>query len=128
LKELVRCGCFLTPEAKTAPLNDHKLRDLWLAAKPIIEELSPELASEEEIKTSIEEAQKIIMRFSIVDGRSTAFRYAKNKDETASLPKDLRHINIRVLYEEMAKVSFVLDGAHELLAEALRNAHPLGDY
>ena len=39
-----------------------------------------------------------------------------------SLPQKMRHINIRVLYKEMAKVSLVLDGANCMLEDALSKA------
>ena len=117
LKQIVKLGSPLTPEGRTARLDHHKLLDLWSSARPIIERL----CSESDV-VHVEEADRIILRFSEIDPNSEAFRYAKRskrKGGSPSLPKDVRHINIRLLYEEMAKVSSVLDYTLEF---ALPNA------
>jgi hypothetical protein len=101
LKHIVREGSILLKGAP--PLKDHDLNKQWWAARGILEKLWPESD-----RGPLDEAERVIRQFSAVDPRSTAFRYA---DGTKSLTK-VRHINIRVLYEEVAKLAVVLDGAN----------------
>ena len=124
LKQIVKLGSPLMPEGKPASLDHHNLLDLWSSARPIIEKL----CSESDV-AHVEEAGRIILAFSEIDPNSEAFRYAKRpemKGGSPSLPKDVRHINIRLLYEEMEKVSSMLDYILEFALPNARDVPMLG--
>jgi len=65
----------------------------------------------------LEQVEQQLHQFDTVDGRSYAFRYATTKPGNPSVPKDMRHINIRNLREVVGRVGKYLESAIDILDE-----------
>jgi hypothetical protein len=66
--------------------------------------------------TEIKEIDRLISEFCVVDPRGTAFRYPEDNNGNPSLP-DIRHINLRNIYDVMEKISVILEGADLMINE-----------
>lgn len=102
LKEIIREGNCLLKNGKSFPPH-HRIHDLWPAVKGIIRNVF-----EKKNIAEFEFVEHVISEFSNVDPESFSFRYPTDKDGNNST-KNITHINLRHLSENIEKVSTYLD-------------------
>ena len=107
LKELIREGRRLIDHAEPFP-KKHYLDYLWRLCRQVIEKALPEESKNQEV---LEIMDEYIKQFAELDDESFAFRYPMKKDESPSLPENLRHINIEQFSRAMERVANFLDAA-----------------
>lgn len=113
LKELIKNGSALIDDSKGIPMH-HNILNLWTDCRKILEEVWPDGNTED-----LDSVEDCIKEFAKIDPKSMAFRYPIEKDGTSSLPKELRHINIRNLGQVMQRLGSLLDGCDTGISEML---------
>lgn len=104
LKNIILNGLKLLDKPGGVPKH-HKLNELWIQAKSILEKVYEGGPKEE-----LDDIEQFINQFSIKDYFGEAFRYPTDKEGNKSLP-DLPHINIRKFSDTVEKAAQLLDGA-----------------
>lgn len=90
---------------KKFPLT-HRIDVLWKRARFIMRNLYPD-----SVNIELDYIEKYILEIAENDPFSIGFRYPSNKKRENSIPKNLRHINLRKFGEIMESISSLLDGA-----------------
>jgi hypothetical protein len=112
IKNLIYKGRILQNIESPDPTG-HNIYELWRVCEKLLSDISPGDSVEE-----LKQIGRLISEFCFVDPKATAFRYPKDKDGKASLP-NMKHINVRNIYDVMEKVSVILEGADMQLTEYL---------
>lgn len=103
LKELTELVAKL--EGKRASPHGHPLGVLWCALRGKVIELFPN-----DDPAELDAIDVVVAELDRFDGRSTAFRYARNKDGAPSLDSTLLYINVRVFWEQYTRAEHLLGG------------------
>lgn len=119
LKQAIKHGfCFLG--RKTRAPNVHEVDKLWYELRGVLKDVKKstgQCPDPQEMKN----AERIIRELADLDPDGASFRYAKTRDGSDSINRDLRILNLQSVAEAVDKLSFFLDcvGIH---------LHYLADY
>jgi hypothetical protein len=112
IKNLIQKGRYLQDICDTPP-KGHKINELWQLCEKLLNDIAPGDSVEE-----LKEINRLISEFCAVDPKATAFRYPEDREGNTSLP-DIKHINVRNVYEVIEKISVILEGADSMISEHL---------
>lgn len=119
LKQAIKHGFYFLGRKMRTP-NVHEIDKLWCELRGILKDVKKvtgQYPDPQEMKI----AERIIRELTDIDPDGASFRYAKTRDGSDSLNRDLRILNLRSISETVEKLSFFLDcvGIH---------LHYLADY
>ena len=114
LKQAIAFGQRLVGDEILVP-NDHRLINLWHIAKRLLERIEPEAS-----KTGLKEPESLIKEIDKIDPEAVAFRYSRDKKGRNPL-KSLTHINVRVMRDEMTKLTDFFEGVSSMLDDYMQH-------
>lgn len=110
IKNLILKGRCLQDISEPFP-KGHKIHDLWKVCEKLLNEIAPDTST-----TEFKEINRLISEFCAVDPGGTAFRYPEDDKGNPSIP-NIKHINLRNIYDVMEKISVILEGADLMITE-----------
>ena len=112
IKSLIYKGRILQNIEERDPTG-HNIYELWRVCEKLLSDISPGDSVEE-----LKQIGRLISEFCLVDPKSTAFRYPKDKNGKPSLP-NMTHIDVKNIYDIIEKMSVILEGADMQITEYL---------
>ena len=111
LKELI-CGLnFVIDKEKTFP-NGHNLESLWNKFKDLLYSLGEDHIN----KSTLENAEKLILEFNAIDSNSFSFRYPVDKSHERKPSLTLTNIDLQNFMKTMKKLYNYFDALNDLVS------------
>jgi hypothetical protein len=104
LKEVIRNATRLLDRPVVIP-STHNLSALWDTAEPLLMEIEPESTA------TYGDVRECLARFAELDPISESFRYPVKRNGDATLPPDLKNLDLRQVRDVVERLGSFLDAA-----------------
>ena len=114
LKGLIRIGNMLQSRSGDFPNDHHRIKDLWQACRPLLEEACPDGE-----KTDTDAVEKCLKELHKLDPSGVAFRFGEAKDGNSTLPHVLQ-LNLANMRDVMDRLAGFLEGSYDWMYELVQ--------
>jgi hypothetical protein len=117
LKGIIEVGLQLEPQVNARSKEHHRIKDLWLSARPLLEQLFPDGDS-----IATDAVEKCIEELDSIDSSGEAFRYGNKTRKQGGGKMWNGHIQINLgnIRDVMNRHSVFLDGSYEAMEDLLQ--------